>query len=70
MQDEEDRWLLPCRDGAGRTRELLVFVTASADIALQAPPGEVAVVTPNQIADVKATLTHAQIRAVAKHQAL
>jgi hypothetical protein len=69
MQDEEDRWPIPCRDGTGRTRELLVFITATADIALHAPPGEVAVITPNQIADVKATLTHAQIRAVAKRQA-
>jgi hypothetical protein len=70
MQDDEDQWPIACRDGAGRTRKLLVFVTASADIALQAPPGEIAVVGPNQIADVKATLTHAQIRAVAKRQAL
>jgi hypothetical protein len=70
MQDEEDRWPIPCRDIAGRTRELLVFVTASADIAFQAPPGEVAVVGTNQIADVKAMLTHAHIRAVAKRQTL
>jgi hypothetical protein len=70
MQEGEDQWPIACRDGARRTRELRVFVTASADIALQAPPGEVAVITPNQVADVKATLTHAQIRAVAKRQAL
>ena len=69
MQDEGDQWSIPCRAGAGRIRELFIFVTASADVALHAPPGEVAVITPNQIADVKATLTHAHIRAVAKRQA-
>ena len=47
---------------------LIVFVTAAADIALQAPPGEVAVVAPNQVADLKDALTQAHIRALARRQ--
>jgi hypothetical protein len=66
MQD--DRWSILCRDGAGRARDLVVFVTESADIALQAPPGEVAVIGPNQVGDVKHALSEAHIEAVARRQ--
>lgn len=65
---EDDRWSVLCRDGAGRARDLIVFVTDSADIALQAPPGEVAVIGLSQVGDVEQALTEAHIRAVARRQ--
>jgi len=64
----EDSWSVLCRDGVGRARDLIVFVTESADIAVQAPPGEVAVIAVSQVGDVKQALSEAQIRAVARRQ--
>lgn len=64
MQD--DRWSILCRDGAGRARDLVVFVTEAADIAVHVPPGEVAVIGLNQVGEVKHALTEAQIKAVAR----
>lgn len=68
MQDGEDRWSIPCRDGAGRPRTLIVFITDSADIAVNSPPGEVAVISSHQAGDVKDALTAAQIKSVARRQ--
>lgn len=65
---DDDRWSVLCRDGAGRARDLIVYVTESADIALHAPPGEVAVIGPNQVGEVKQALTEAQVSAVARRQ--
>lgn len=65
---DDDRWSILCRDGAGRARDLIVFVTESADIALQAPPGEVAVIGVSQVGDVKQALSEAQVRAIARRQ--
>jgi hypothetical protein len=68
MREGDDQWFIPCRDGAGRPRNLIVFVTDSADIALHAPPGEVAVISSNHAGEVKDAITAAQIRAVARRQ--
>ncbi|MGQ0838167.1 hypothetical protein [Actinokineospora sp.] len=65
---EEDRWSVPCRDGSGRLRELVVFVTDAADVAMLAPPGEAAVIGLADVGAAKDALTEAQIRAVARRQ--
>jgi hypothetical protein len=67
--DEENRWSILCRDGAGRARDLIVFLTESADIALQVPPGEVAVIGSNQAGQLRDVLTQAQVKALARRQA-
>lgn len=61
-----DGWerLIPCEDTAGRRRDLKVFITQEGKVALHAPPGEVAVLLPGSLDQVKAYLTSAQLEAV------
>lgn len=66
---DDDCWSVHCRDGAGRERTLTVFVTTEAAIAVHAPPGEVAVISSNQVGELKDVLSAAQIKAVARRQA-
>jgi hypothetical protein len=53
-----------CRDGAGRERELVVFVSRSGHLALKAPPGEVAEILPPQIQDLVNAIDAGSIQAL------
>jgi hypothetical protein len=46
----------PCRDGAGRKREILVFPTNDRRVALAFPSGEVAVLEPLQAGRLRGAL--------------
>jgi hypothetical protein len=69
MHDREHfRSEVACRDTGGRPRHLQVFVTGGGDIALQSPPGEVALLAPSQIRGFQAVVTEAHIVAVKVRQ--
>ncbi|WP_298176442.1 hypothetical protein [Saccharomonospora sp.] len=57
-----DEWAVPCRDLAGRRRELTVFVNAGR-VVLIAPPGEAAVLTSLDVGRLRAALRDAVIQA-------
>jgi hypothetical protein len=45
----ECRWLVTCRDAAGRSRHLAIHVIGDGRVALQVPPGESAFLQSNEI---------------------
>lgn len=53
-----DEWAVPCRDLAGRRRELTVFVNAGR-VVLIAPPGETAVLTSLDVGRLRSALRDA-----------
>ncbi|EID52902.1 hypothetical protein AB8O38_18610 [Saccharomonospora xinjiangensis] len=57
-----DEWAVPCRDLAGRRRELTVFVNAGR-VVLVAPPGEAAVLTSLDVGRLRGALREAVMQA-------
>jgi hypothetical protein len=57
----QDEWAVPCRDLAGRRRELTVFVNAGR-VVLIAPPGEAAVLTSLDVGRLRAALRDAVLQ--------
>lgn len=69
MRDREQfRSEVACRDTGGRPRHLQVFVTGGGDLALQPPPGEVALLAPSQIRGFQVVVTEAHIVAIRVRQ--
>jgi hypothetical protein len=69
MHDREHfRSQVACRDTGSRPRHLQVFVTSGGDIALHAPPGEVALLMPSQIRGFQTVVTEAHIVAIRVRQ--
>ncbi|WP_197320193.1 hypothetical protein [Saccharomonospora sp. NB11] len=56
--NSRDEWAVPCRDLAGRRRELMVFVNAGR-VVLVAPPGEAAVLNSLDVGRLRAALRDA-----------
>lgn len=56
-----DEWAVPCRDLAGRRRDLTVFVSAGR-VVLIAPPGEAAVLTSLDVGRLRSVLRDAVIQ--------
>jgi hypothetical protein len=70
MHDREHfRREVACRDTGDRPRHLQVFVTGAGYIALQSPPGEVALLAPSQIRGFQTVVTQAHIVAIKVRQA-
>jgi hypothetical protein len=65
---EPYRSQVACRDTGGRPRQLRVFVTSGGDVALQSPPGEVAVLAPSEIRVFQAVVTEAHVVAIKVRQ--
>jgi hypothetical protein len=68
------QWAAPCRDIAGRRREVLVLPTDDERVALVVPPGEVAVLEPLEVGrlvgalrDAVRGLDHPQTRRAHQH---
>ncbi|OQO89585.1 hypothetical protein B1813_21940 [Saccharomonospora piscinae] len=57
-----DEWAVPCRDLAGRRRDLTVFVNAGR-VVLIAPPGETAVLTSLDVGRLRSALRDAVMSA-------
>jgi hypothetical protein len=55
-----------CLDWSGRDRHLVVFLTEAGDLALIAPPGEVAIIPPGRIAEVQEAFNEAHVKAIAR----
>lgn len=55
-------WLVPCRDVAGRRRDVTVF-TEQGFVVLAVPPGEVAVLAPLAVGRLRAALRDAVLHA-------
>ena len=57
---ERRKWLVACRDAAGRRRNLTVFASQG-NVVLVAPPGETAVLEPLELGRLRATLREAVV---------
>jgi hypothetical protein len=68
LDREHFRSEVACRDTADRPRHLQVFVTGGGDVALQSPPGEVALLAPSQIQGFQSIVTEAHIVAIRVRQ--
>ncbi len=53
------QWLVPCRDVAGRRRDLVVRLTDDRRIAVLGPTGEVAVLGPLEVGRLRGVLRQA-----------
>ena len=58
LADDRQQWLISCRDVANRERSLTVLVERG-KVVLMGPPGEAAVLTASQLAQLRAALNEA-----------
>lgn len=63
MADQQDQWIIQCRDPFGRTRSVLVFLSEAGEVALLAPPGESAILGPVAVGELHEALDRATIAA-------
>lgn len=62
--DGESVRVMPCRDVAGRERELTVRLDEHAQIVIHVPPGETAVLDPESVSHLMALLRETQTEAL------
>ncbi|OLT42660.1 hypothetical protein BJF85_22235 [Saccharomonospora sp. CUA-673] len=58
---ENNEWVVPCRDLAGRRRKLTVF-TSDEHVVVVSPPGETAVLGPLDVGRFRAALRDAVVQ--------
>ena len=54
------KWVVNCRDAAGRRRNLTVFASQG-NVVIVAPPGETAILAPLELGRLRATLRDAVV---------
>ncbi|MCP2254546.1 hypothetical protein LY13_003315 [Prauserella aidingensis] len=62
---DQNEWVVPCRDLAGRKRKLTVF-SSDEQVVVVAPPGETAVLGPLEVGRFRAALRDAVVH-LAQH---
>jgi hypothetical protein len=60
MEADDVGWSIPCLDFANRPRTLRLVLTRPAGLGLLVPPGEAAILLPDQIGDLINASRHAR----------